>query len=208
MKDYDLLMYLAKLTGAKPKKSKHSLYCFFPYSDDAVMTTFFTFKNKKSTAVYFDLLEIFEEHVTEYGTYEDFVEAFCQKYDFFEPAQIGDDWYVYSDLSVNKLDRDFVPALTNITVMVGCLNEFLGRDEDNYSEEEWRNLYRSMTAQKKKHSLFGIIGSVAAAVVGSVLLNLAEGTGFLGLLGFLLVPAGVIAAIYFIIRYRYFNSKL
>lgn len=208
MKDYNLLMYLAKLTGAKPKKDKDVLYCYFPYSDDAVITTFFTFKNKKSTAVYFDLTDIYEAHATSFGSYEDFVDEICDKYDFFEARDVEGDYYVYSDLSVNKLDNTASAALTNITVIINCLNEMLGRNEESYSEEDWRDLHRGYLAKQKRISLIAAIGSLVGAGLGAALMFLSDGTGFLALLGFFLVPVGIVAAIFFGLRNKYYASQI
>lgn len=213
MKDYNLLMYLAKLTGAKPKKDKEALYCFFPYSDDAIIPTHFMFKNKKSTAVYFNLQDVYDNYGSSYGTYEDFVQAICDQYTFFEFRDVEGDYYVYSDLSVNKLENTASAALTNITVMVNCLNEMLGRNETSYSEEDWRDLHRELLAKQKRNSLFGIIGSIAGLVLGNLLVFYANGRGgFLPTMSFLLgVPlllCGFIALIFFGIRHKYYSSQL
>lgn len=213
MKDYNLLLYLAKLTGAKPKKSKTSLYCFFPYSDEVAITTFFTFKNKKSTGVYFDLEDIHSAYATNYGSYRDFVEAICNQYTFFEPAEVSGDLYVYSDLSVNKIENTASAALTNITVMVNCLNEMLGRNEDGFSEEEWRNLHRDLLAKQKRNSLFATIGSVAGFILGILSISYANGrAGFFAAMAFLLgVPlllGGIGASVFFGFRYKYYSSQL
>ncbi len=207
MKDYNLILYLAKLTGAKPKRSKTSLYCFFPYSDEVAITTFFTFQNKKSTAVFFDLVDLYVEYATHYGAYRDFVDALVAKYDFFETADVDGDYYVYSDLSVNKIDHTASAALTNITVMVNCLNEMLGRNEDSFSEEEWRNLHRSLLTKQKRLSLVGVVGGAVAFALGIWLLTTNAENGLL-LLALLLGVGGIVAAIFFGIKYKYYSSQI
>lgn len=216
MKDYNLIKYLAKLTGAKPKRDKDALYCYFPYSNEVSMTTFFMFKNKQSTAVYFDLGDIYNAYASGYSSLEAFVDDVVARYTFFEKRNVDGDLYVYSDLSVNRIENTASAALTNITVMVNCLNEMLGRNEDGYSEEEWRNLHRSMLSKQIKTANLCLAGGVGALILGvvcdGVIISQGGASGFGGLLfvllAIVLTLGGPIAAIFFAIRKKYYKSQL
>lgn len=214
MKDYRLIKYLAKLTGAKPKRNKNILHCFFSF-DDATLVSLFLFSKGEAEKVFFDLKDVYEVYGNKSVGYEKFIAAFTQKYSYFEVTEVGGDKYVMGAPATYKLEHVCSQALAQVTVMLNCLNEWFGRNAETFGEEDWRDLHRCYLDRQQKISLFGALGSVGAFAVGLtgiILLAIAGGAeGILALLGmscFLIVPASIIGLIICLIRRKYYKVQL
>lgn len=215
MKDFQLIKYLAKLSGAKPKRSKTFLYCYFSYGD-AVMPVYVSFKRGKSVAMLFDLSDVYETYGQKYGSYRKFCEAYLAEHDYFSLDEVGDKPLIYSDITQAQLKNTVSQALSRITIMCYDLNQMLGLNIEYLTEEDWRDLHRCYLDKQKKVSLLASLGSVATFVLSIVFMCLilspsggAEGAIVLLLLLLaLLLPVSLISAVVFFIRYKHFKKHL
>lgn len=215
MKDYGLIKYVAKISGAKPKRSKTFLFCYFPYGDDALLTTYFTFEKRQSTSVIFDLEDIYESYGKKlYPSCGALVKAVVAKWQFFDIIEVDSSLHIISDLRVNRVEHACSQALTSVSVMINCLNELLHLNADNFSEEEWRDLHRSYLAHQKKNSKI-----LSFTGLGTFVLNIALFIGggitdsdTLTILSLLLCPllvlGGLSVMIFFGIKFCYYKSEL
>lgn len=216
MKDYKLIRYVAKLTGAKPKRDKGSLFCYFPFNETCIIPVLYTFNKGKSEYAFFDLSDVYEKYGKQkYSSFEKFVNVFVDKNNFYKADKVSGNLYVISDLNVNRIQHETSQALTNVSVIIGVLGEMLGLNVKTYSEENWRNLYRNFLANQKRNSLIGGICSLGVLAVGItdfVLLNNNGGAeGFIALIAFLLllaIPAGIVGIIYFCLKHRHYKRRL
>ncbi|MDE7167543.1 MAG: hypothetical protein K2O28_01690 [Clostridia bacterium] len=210
MKDYNLIRYLAKMAGAKPKRDKTALFCYFPFGSNNLITALITFSHKTSTGVFFDLTSVYEAYGKKYGSYEDFISTLTEKYAFFDSTVLGGKAYVVSDLRQNRIDHVASQALTSVTVMINCLNEMFGTSCPSFSEETWRDFHREYLAKQSRNScLFGWAGVVAFVLC--VVWFIVAGSGNNVFLFLLSIPAAVaclIAFIVFFIRRRHFKNQL
>ena len=208
MKDYKLIRYLAKITGAKQTRSKDEICCFFPYSDKGadVVPTHIIFEHRQSVLEFFDLTEVYNAFGKKFGSYKDFIEEFVDRNDYFTIMDYKGTLCVKSDLTVNKLEHTASPALVNYSLIIIALNEMLGRDETVIREDEWRSYHRDMlkkfTARSRLYSYIG-----AGAFVGGVLtaIFLAGNNSFLITLSVLLILGGLVTAPFFYLRGRYYK---
>lgn len=209
MKDYTLIRYLAKLTGAKLTRGKNEICCNFPYSDKGidVIPTHIIFEHRQSILEFFDLTQVYELYgKKDYATYPDFVNEFVEVNDYFTTMDFNGVLCVKSDLTVNKLEHTASPALVNYSLVMIALNKMLGRKETVISEDEWRSYHRDMLKKLTSQSkLFSYIG--AGSFVGGVLVAifLAESSGFLTTLAVLLILGGIICAPFFFLRGKFYD---
>lgn len=215
MKDYKLIRYIAKLTGAKPKRDRGSLFCYFPFNEACIIPVFFTFKKGKSEYVFFDLTDVYKTYGEDkYPSYEKFINAFVAENNFFKAEKISDNLFVTSDLNVNRIQHVASQALMNVSVVVGALGEMLGLGVKTYSEEDWRNLHRSFLANQKRNSIIGglcSLGILAAGIINLVLVNGTVVRGFLAFIVILLffaIPVGIVGIIYFYLKYCHYKKHL
>ncbi|MDE7453873.1 MAG: hypothetical protein K2N22_05635 [Clostridia bacterium] len=209
MKDYNLVRHVAKLLGAKPKRDKSALLCYFLFGDD-IINVLVTFKNKTSNFVLFNLTEVYETHGKKYGTYEEFAAAFTEKYKFFGSTVMDGVVYIGRDLSVNKIEHVASPALTCVSAVMECLNDMFGTEYEIFTEDHWRGLHRDYLAkQSRKNLLLGWAG-VGLWILCIVMFFVAGSADKL-LLALLCFPAGsacFIAFIVFFVKRRYYKSEL
>lgn len=206
MKDYSLIRYLAKLTGAKLKRNKDELCCYFPYSDngDAFVPTHIIFEHRQSVLEFFDLTEVYIAYGKQYDSYEKFIDAFVSRNEFFTSMKYNGTLCVQSDLTVNKIEHTASPALVNYSLIIIALNEMLGRKEKVISEDQWRSYHRDMLKKLSERSrMYSYIG--AGAFIGGILLAVFFGNGAMAALAVLLILGGLIAAPFFFLRGRFYR---
>lgn len=206
IRDFQLIKYLAKLSGAKPKRSKTFLYCYFPYGD-AIMPVYISFKKGKSTAMSFDLSDVYETYGQKYGSYREFCEAYLAEHDYFDLNEVGDKPLIFSDITQAQLDNTVSQALSRVSIISYDLNQMLGLNIEYFKEKDWRDLYCCYLDKQKKISLLASIGSVAVLILSIVLLCNDIPSPLMALFT-LLVPVSIIAASVFFIRYKHFKKRL
>lgn len=197
MKDYALVRHVFKLTGSKVTKDKEVLNCEFPYGDNSNITVLAFFKKRQSNSVLFQLEDVYNDYAShKYKTYGEFADVFTDKYKYFGLWTAEDGTlFVTLDYGKSKIPHTASMVLAGISVLISNLNEFLGVDSENFTEEDWRNLHRDMLFKQKRNFGLGIGGGVVATVLGIVLMAVSNGGGIVAALGLVLIPLGVIAAI-------------
>ena len=225
MKDYKLIKFVAKQLALMPSYGKSYVKCWFPYGQSSLLGVFFSFEKQQSRVVMFDLQNIYEAHAkSRFSSCNAMVQTLVNRNTFFDTVEADGKLLIASDLRVNKVDHVCSQALTNVSLIIHCLNELLRLDADYCDEEEWRTIHRAyLDRQRKKNSYIGggcialFALSVASFILAIINLN---GTWRLGgivireidLIFFLLfLVVGVIALIIgvvFKMRSRYFKSHL
>lgn len=225
MKDYKFIKFVSKKLAIASSCGKTSISCHFPYGQDSLLGTFFSFEKRQSSFVLFDLQNIYEVHArNRFASCDAMVKTLVNKKTYFEIVESNGRLLIASNLRINKIDHVCSQALANVSIMIFCINELLHFDAEYFSEEEWRTFHREyLDRNRKKNSYMGggCISLFALSVAGFILavLNL-NGTLRLGgivireiHLGycFMGVIAGLICLIIgiaFLIKSRYYKSHL
>ena len=211
MKDKKFIIYLAKLTGAETKRAKDEVCCYFPYSDDGktYIPTHVIFNRGQSVLEFFDLTDVYNAYGAKYADYEAFVNAFVEKYDFFDAQKYNGVLCVKSDLTVNMLDHTASAAGVNYSIIILKLNEMLGRKETMITEAQWRDYHRGMLKKFASKSRLLSFCSLAAVAGGIGLAVCSEymTTDILILVGALFVVGGIVASLFFYLRYRFYKAQ-
>ena len=215
IKDYWLLLHIAKIASRRTVKNKDTLVCTFPYGDEGTIDMTIGFEKRRSKVVLFDLTDVFACYGTrKFQSNDAMIDAIVAKYNFWtkfedddgSPAMLG------SDLKVNRVKHGVSAVLSNLTLLISVLNEFLGVDSPNLSEDEWRALHRDLLKKQKRNSALASAGCLAAFVLGVYTLFALQGEGFLSFLSFfmsaILILGGVLGFIYFLFRYKLKKSEL
>lgn len=208
MRDYSLIRYLAKMTGAEPKKDKNYLNCFFPYDEDGVLIASFYFNRGQSKIAMFDLSDVYEKYGKEkFRNYEEFFDAFLEQAEIFEKSTDDNgNLYAKSDLTVNRLDNVASQALMNSSIVCISLNKLLGKKAKVYRENDWRSFHR-MYLKKQKLICGGIS---AASLIAAILSAVAAFTLDISNNGLFLVLAAplLLVSLFFFPKYVFYRHNL
>lgn len=208
MRDYNLIRYIAKLTGAKPKRDKEFLECFFPYDKEGLIPVHILFKKKTSVLVLFDLIDIYETYAKDKSAdYETFIDQFLvENGKIFEKVDINGQIELKSDLSVNWVEHVVSQALVSVTYMTARLNAFLGRKAVVLAENDWRTLHRGYL--KKQKMLSGILSAVCLAAAVGGMVWAANSIGSFVFLSVVLIVGGILGCGFFLLRYFHYRRHL
>ncbi len=208
MRDYNLVKYIAKLTGAKPKRNKKVLTCYFPYDQDGIILTHIAFAKGMSKRMLFNLSDVYELYASQkYASYEEFLDCFVAENNIFEKVNIEGDFALQSDLSRNRFDHVASQALMNYSLLTLRLNKFLGRKAELFTENNWRELHRHyLKKQKTLSNIFSLVGFGAFA--GGMVLAFQPIEDFLVFLDILLILGGLLSGIIFLFRFRHYKRHL
>lgn len=207
MRDYNLIKYIAKLSGAKPKRDKSYLNCFFPYDKDAVITASFLFEKGKSKTALFDLMDVYGTYgEKKFPSYEKFIDQLAEQSEVFEKFTDENTGSVYlvSDLTVNKLENVASQALMNLSVVTIQLNKLLGREAHVFREGDWRSFHRMYL--KKQKLINGCIAAGCFALTVASIIITTINDAYIWVLAFG-IPA-LIASPFFLFKYLYFKRNL
>ncbi len=225
MKDYKLIKFVAKELTLVPSYSKTCVNCHFPYGKNSLLGTIFSFEKQQSRVVMFDLQNIYEVHAkNKFNSCDSMIKTLVSKHSYFDILEVEGRLLIVSDLRVNRVDHVCSQALTNVSIMIHCINELLHLNAECCTEEDWRAIHRAyLDKQRRKNSYIsgGCIGlfflSVASFILAIINMN---GTWRLGgivireshlayFLLFLFVGIiGLVTGIIFNFKSRYFKSHL
>lgn len=203
--DYSVVMYYAK-TWYEKTKDKDTIL-FHEVFKDATFDVFVIFEKKVSKYVYYDIEEVWEKYGKQFGSYDDFLNAFCKANTYYEIKEIDGDKFIGIDVVVCKIEDTISPALTSLTAITRDLNEMLGTDEYVYDEDDWREEWMKCMDKRKKLSLVGVACSVIVFILGIIGCVKLEADLLVGL-SFFITPVAAIVAIVFGIRYKIYKNKV
>lgn len=225
MKDYKLIKFVAKELALASSCGKTCVSCHFPYDKNSLLGIMFSFEKQQSRVVMFDLQNIYEVYAkNRFASCDAMVKTLVSRHTYFDTIEVDGRLLIISDLRVNRIDHVCSQALTNVSLIMHCLNELLNLSADCCTEEEWRAIHRAyLDKQRRKNSYIGgdCIGLFALSVASFILaiINM-NGTWRLGgivireshlafFLIFLFVGIiGLIAGIIFNLKSRYFKSHI
>lgn len=167
------------------------------------------FNRGQSVLEFFDLTDVYSAYGAKYADYETFVNAFVEKNDFFDAQKYNGVLCVKSDLTVNKLEHTASAACVNYSIIILKLNEMLGRKETMITEAQWRDYHRGMLKKFASKSRLLSFCSLAAVAGGIGLAVCSEymTTDILILVGALFVVGGIVASLFFYLRYRFYKAQ-
>lgn len=213
LKDYGLIRYFAKSNKSYMKAGEKGkdIGALFAYGEANVYVQF-SFKNKVASRVVYDVKEIYDQYVTEdeYPNAEEFGKAFCEKYPYYDyegSAANGGFVFVSCDLTLFNEKKSVSQGFFNLGIFIHCMDEMLNVKGDKFTEKDIRQYNLHYLSKERKHAkLFAFLG-LAAFVLGLVLTIVsANGDAYAGIFfSILLMLAGIGAAIFFFVRFRYFN---
>lgn len=120
MRDYKLVRYIAKITGAKPDRDKNFLKCFMPYDEDGVIPCYIEFEKGTSVSILFDLQDVHVKYAeNKFPDYEAFLDRIEVQSNMFKKVEVEGSSFLHSDLRVNRLDHVASQALVNYSCNYG-----------------------------------------------------------------------------------------
>lgn len=213
MKDYSLIKYVSKKMGFKPVKYGGMLKCC-TWFKNAIIKYSVSFKNKQSSSIICELDLVYELYGQQFGDYREFLKKFSSKYTSFSIVDLEEKIFLSANFLNDKKQHTVSMALSFLSALTACLNEFLNQDEKVFSEEDWRNCHRMYLQKNKTISSAGILGSITIFILSIVAMfyGSESQTVFLIILAFigmfLGLPVGIIGTPLFAFRYVFFKNSL
>ncbi len=186
IRDYTFIKHFAK-TVMKDCKigSKSGSISTTALYGDAFVEISIGFKGKRSDRIIVDLEEVYNTYGSRWSSVTEMTKDFADKYAFYDFEELDGGYPIlFCDLNTYHIDHTASQALSNIGILVKCLNEFLGRNEENfYDESTIRSLHQDYLQHSwKKHfwlTLAWIVLAVASIGLGFYIVttNPAAGVG-------------------------------
>lgn len=211
MKDYEIIKYLGNIVKDCDTDKEH--FCigsFFAYGNARVdYNCYFDHDESKSLSFFLD--DVYEQYGRrQYASVNEFVRAFVAKNSFFTIGSLNDgSLYVESDLRNNRTEKTRCAPLENMGVITHCLNELLGRNEENIFLDKDINEFIDgfIAREEKKFALLEKVGYIAGGVLAGLGIIGLVGKNDVGALGIILGIGLAIAGLVFRIKGKNVKKK-
>lgn len=208
-KDFVIVKNYAKIVKTYSYDKEHKAILTSFAFGDAPADTIFRFENKRTKVVEVNIDDIYKMYASnKYDSPQSFAEAVVQGYSL---SITGDEEFTFirSEVNDNRFDNTISNGLSTIEALFEIMKKVLGINVDNpLNEEMIETIYRDYLNKQKNLSIAiaGGAGGLGILIAIIIIVNGAGGLG--GLLAAFSGVVGILAGIYFILRYVRFKKLL
>lgn len=210
-KDFVIVANYAKLVKDYTyDKQSNSILTAFPFGESLAEVIFRFGKDKRTRSAEIKIDEIYAVYGSKkYGTVQEFAHAITDGYSL---SITGDDelTFIKSEVKDNNFEHTASNGLSTVEAIFERIKEVLGLKMENpLNEELIRDIHRDYLKKQKLLSLAIGAGGLGLFVLLLIIFIVkGEATGVLGLLGILLMIAGLLGGIFFMLRFRVYKKAL